>query len=647
MSTGAVFQLLANEGKADSLILASKLLSQRLADVRCARRARGLDETPTLPDIEASHILYVNASFKPFAAVGYEYNKVSPGTGTPTLGGSVTFNIPQFGDFFHDMVARVRLSAATGVAGLAPTPNTPLMPRNGYEADNTSTNASKFYNIVDTVGNVIVAGEDASSSVPAVSYSNYVRYCEYPGNRLFSSVKFDVSGNPLDQYDEMVPVMLEKFCTSPGKRVGYNRLVGQEVPIEGYSGLRNSTVTDADAVHTPVGLIDRSKAGQSNSTVGLFNTSAVGLSAASTITQTATTALNSVGSAQIDISRTITSVVNGPQTPKPTQPPLELWHKLRFWFNDDVRLSIPSVSIPYGQRYISMDISAQDLLIHEFPSIYLETIFDDGTSRSKTYSPIFQKFGVQPVSVEQIQLYINNLFVTPEVHDIFINRIGFSLVRVYRQQRSHVSSTTDGLLLSQFKWPVEMFMCGLRPTWNVKPLSGGNNGAPITGNENQWRDWHQFTRMVDATSDAAVAVEITAGTAGALAPGGVQSTGQIMPDRYYLSVPTVDSLSLTSHGVPLYDNFQDKFYNQYLPLQYGGANVNTPSDLGALMVNLCLFPRSYQPSGHLNFSRARETYVKWTSSYVSQTSGVDFIAVAIAINFLLISDGAAVIRYST
>jgi hypothetical protein len=50
-----------------------------------------------------------------------------------------------------------------------------------------------------------------------------------------------------------------------------------------------------------------------------------------------------------------------------------------------------------------------------------------------------------------------------------------------------------------------------------------------------------------------------------------------------------------------------------------------------------LFPRSYQPSGHLNISRARETYVQWTTSYVSAATPADMLAVAIAINFLLMS----------
>ena len=64
--------------------MATKLLNQRIKDVMCARKRAGkADITPTLVlDLERTHILYVNAHFKPFAAIGYEYNKVRSQSGT-------------------------------------------------------------------------------------------------------------------------------------------------------------------------------------------------------------------------------------------------------------------------------------------------------------------------------------------------------------------------------------------------------------------------------------------------------------------------------------------------------------------------------------------------------------------------------------
>ena len=53
------------------MIMATKLLNQRIKDVMCARKRAGkADITPTLVDLERTHILYVNAHFKPFAAIG-------------------------------------------------------------------------------------------------------------------------------------------------------------------------------------------------------------------------------------------------------------------------------------------------------------------------------------------------------------------------------------------------------------------------------------------------------------------------------------------------------------------------------------------------------------------------------------------------
>jgi hypothetical protein len=304
------------------------------------------------------------------------------------------------------------------------------------------------------------------------------------------------------------------------------------------------------------------------------------------------------------------------------------------WFNDDVRLAIASVSIPFGQRFITIDIAHQHLLTFEFPSIYLQTIQDPTTGivggpisqRTITYTPIFQLLGITDVHIEKMELYINNIFVNPEVHDIYIKRIGFSLIRVYRQHNQRANQeNVDEKLLSQLKWPVEYMFVGVRPVWNVKGVTVGTGGIVSGGNQNQWRDWHRMTRMVNATCNCAQLSEVPSGTAVAAAGS---SIGHVIPDLYYLPVPTVDNMTLTSHGIVIFDHFNDTFFNQYMPYHYGGPALVTPDDVGALFVNMALFPRSYQPSGHLNISRARETYLKWSTSYISAMTPADLLAVA-------------------
>jgi hypothetical protein len=241
-------------------------------------------------------------------------------------------------------------------------------------------------------------------------------------------------------------------------------------------------------------------------------------------------------------------------------------------------------------------------------------------------------------------LYINNIFVTPEIHDIYIKRIAFSLIRVYREQMISLTANQGEQLMSQLKWPVEYMFVGMVPKWNTQAITTGGGGVYSGGNVNQWRDWHRLTKTVDAYADKQVYSETPAGAA--IADLG-SLVGQTMPDHYYLPVPTVDSMALTAHGITVIDWFSDKFYNQYIPYHYGGSAITTPEDPGALFINFALYPRSYQPSGHLNISRARETYIKYNSSYISSNTPAILYVVAICINFLIITDGSAMLRYST
>jgi hypothetical protein len=65
------------------------------------------------------------------------------------------------------------------------------------------------------------------------------------------------------------------------------------------------------------------------------------------------------------------------------------------------------------------------------------------------------------------------------------------------------------------------------------------------------------------------------------------------------------------------------------------------------MINFGFLPGDYQPSGHVNLSRVREFYLNYTSSFISRNNKVELIVLADLINFLLIKDGSAVLRYST
>lgn len=465
---------------------------------------------------------FTNSHFKPFVALGFEYNKVNTQAGTAQLGSQVQFSIPQFGDFFNDMVLYVVLDAPTLDAG-----------------SNTGANAPT------------------------------VRWCEYPGIRLLKKVSFDVNGNPLDSYTSDATLMHSKFKVQPNKRNAWKRCMGQEVPLDAY--------------------------------------------------------LNEDGTGAPDSHRIKLQVCNGAQTPKAAADSLTLLIPLLFWCNQDPRLAVPSVAIPYGQRFITIDLaSAADMV----------GLQNRGSGTGNTLTT---------PNISQMSLYINNIFVNPEIHKIFIRRIGFSLIRVHRQQNITTSLSSQEILLQNLKWPIETLFIGMRPVLQKTSLG----------------KWDKFTSLTDTNYKVSRVASIGstfAGTTAVIATTGSAYAVTITPTwsqaqaSAQVSAKTLDTITVTAHGIYLYNAIPASFFSSYTTYTYGGQNIQSDEDDGALMIPFNLYPGTYQPSSHVNISRAREFYISYVSSVIGTGSPVvsgELVVVGSALNFLLISDGSAVLRYST
>lgn len=389
---------------------------------------------------------------------------------------------------------------------------------------------------------VTVTTAPTGSEVPGV------RFCDYPGERICQEVSFNVNGNVLDKYVAEDYVMFRQFKLQPNKKIAYDRCMGQEVPEEAYS----DDATDA-------------------------------------------------------VRRWKIQVADGAQTPKAggSQAALELYIPLLFWFNTDVRLAIPAVSIPNGDRRIELKTCTEAQLVQH-------------QERSDTGSPVS---AVDSLNISTCELIVNNLFVNNEIHDIYIDQVGFSLIRVHLRHTTRLSVASNEILLNNIKWPIEVLYVGARPTVNVTALG---SAAAVWA----FRDleiWHRFASVSRADYDAA---------------GG---------DTFYSlkHAVTLDTLEVTAYGVTIYTNFGTGFYNAYIPFTYGGNNINSPTDTGLNMITFCLYPGTYQVSSHLNTSRAREFYLKYTSSVIDGSNEADLYVAADALNFALLSDGSLVLRYYT
>ncbi len=520
MSSGGVYSLLANDGKQDQMLMATEALSRRLAAIRLARKDLP-NPNPTIADIEKTHVIFMNAHFKPFAAMGFEYNKVV--ANNPTLGSKVQFSLPQFGDFFNDMVVHVKI-------------NSPTVTHSGA-AVNSDADCALF------------------------------RWCDFPGERLFQKVSFDVNGNPLDEYYPDTYNVHRQFYVNDSKKVGWFKNMGQELPVDAMYKYHDDTQNPLRPKN----------------------------------------------------ARASFKHYDGHQTYKQTHEDLEMFIPLLFWFNTDPRLSIPSVCIPYGQRFINIDLAT--------PQQLLRAIINPGAlSTSNLTAPV-----VTTPTFANFDLYINNIFVQPDIHDIYIARVGFSLIRVHRRQVTNVNKAADNIHLQALKWPIETLYIGIRPTANVTSnavVNSVNNQNSVK--DPNMTDWHKFGQVSETV------VSQAAGVTGA-------SAGYILSKQ----AGHVSRISLTAQGIPLFNNMPSKFFNSYVPFTYGGWNIKTPEDNGLYMVAFNLYPGTYQPSGHINVSRAREFYFEYTSDYVRSDRTADLVVNAVAINFLLISDGSAALRYAT
>ena len=607
MATGGIFTIITNDGKQDRMLMATALLHERLRAInefkqkRNGRAADDLVNLPTLLDIEKTHVLFTNAHFKPFAAIGFEYNKVRATSGNPSLGSSIQFSIPQFGDFFHDICCHAVLLQPTLNSTASIDSNAPLM-----------------------------------------------RWAAFPGEALLQQVQMEVNGNPLDQYTFHATNMHREYRVAPNKITGWYRCVGQELPKVGYVNQPNWAFSGV---------------------------------AASAIT-----------------SRVGAQVFTGAQTPTGQKVGnLELFVPLLFWFNTDVRLAIPSVAIPYGQRFININLASLNQLCGYYPR------------GAATWGSPQGSLSEASPTLSSIELYINNIFVNPEVHKIYIKRIGFSLIRVHRQQLYSTTTATAEVLLQQLKWPIEYLFVGMK----ITSYFASSTASTVAQYLDRWQSFSQVSdttyrttgqnvmqtaalasagnyTIAEAVSGTEGKVTLNAGTlnqalvagdvvklngaffavstaaaAGAasflLSDGPVDNTTWAAVDNataYLVTVQglsvtaqvlanTMDDVTITAHGITIYDDFPTEFYNAYTSYHYGGPNINTPTDSGLVFIPFCLFPGTYQPSGHINVSRAREFYLSYNSTVIDSNTPGTLVVIARAINFLLISDGSAVLRYST
>jgi len=676
---GAQIQIAVNQGHLDQLVNATPLLISRCNAIREYRMKRGFTNPyPTIADIEKTHFVAVNDTFKPVAAIALEYQEYKP-TGSSALGELVEIEIKDSGDFFSDMGLEVVIPAvqcgSAALPDIVVNPSGQLLtpanqPLNGGNAVNFGTGADAgagdvvnvdegavydftggalatqavlvngvAYNLytaaaataalgapalgsiqylyTDHCGNFI-AGPNGTDAFPtndgfggaggtAVLASNYVRLAEFPGARLCEHTRFMIDRKTIDEYSDLTIVEFRSRCCMQGwKREGFDRCIGQEVPLH----------ARADS-----------------------NCAWEGQASMCDLT----------GSVAYSDLREQCQALGGAQTPKVIQPELRVIIPLLFWFCLSKRSALCGICIPDGDKVVQVryaplanlyyaapgDLFIQERIVY-YPAVPAATSPIITTLRRIPY--IVPGSSPEYVSSQNVitSLIVCNLFVEDCVHDIYVHKIGFNLCRLHLEQRRVLQADSDEVLLNQIKWPVEYLF--------FKFIANANTDA---SNTYLYEDWHRCN-----LSQRSICPTTCTNWTPSVAPAVLTTASQLVHTQckaVTINKPLeiVDDFELIVQNASIYCQFPTLFYTSYIPLLYGGTNISTGGDdeCPSLMATLALFPGSYQPSGHVNLSKSREFYAKYNSSYISSSTRATLWTLACVMNFILIADGTLVVRY--
>ncbi len=640
-----MFVIITNDGKQDKLLQASEFLQHRLNAIQMARaRYQYADTTPTLQDIEKTHILFMNAHFKPFCAIGFEYVKVRANSGNPDFGSTIQFSIPQYGDFIYDMFVYVRIAQ-------------PIM------------------------------SPDSGNTSP--SNQPLMQWCDYPGERFFNTVKFTVNGNPMDTYNTWSYNIFRNTRVKADKRAAWDRCMGQEEAEVGFvdqpnwasSGVAPSAISTRIQTAAFSGL--QTPSGQKSGVVELL----IPLLFWFNLDPRLAIASIAIPYGQ----RFIECSIN------PGNYLVDLVPRGSYAGN----FSSPGGSLNYTGCVQEVTLYINNIFVNkEIHDIFIKRIGftlirvhqqQSAAVNLESYTVLlngikwpveFGWIGFQPSDYSGAQDSLRRANLS--------NWDKYSLVTPYSakpsgwvsSKKSHkvsgsvLPASANGVLslsasvLSTFNTATPNTAAVLTfasAQANIEVLSPGDEVVvPISLFAGMTLVESSVTLHV-AEVDYATSLTITfvestdqllslVGASGAVA--NLTYTGAMTMVVYALvsaeqsstvkkMSPTISSIKLTAAGVTILDDYPQSVLSKYIPLQFGQEKIVAPQDPGLMFLNFSLHPGLYQPSGHFNFSRCREIQLSVFGTIFDNSFQGKFIMETSSLNFMLVSDGSAVLRYTT
>jgi hypothetical protein len=305
-----------------------------------------------------------------------------------------------------------------------------------------------------------------------------------------------------------------------------------------------------------------------------------------------------------DTHKEVRYISNGFHTLKQNHPRLELFIPLLFWFNRDYRLVFPNHLKPYGQLKVRIELEQSQQLMGS-----LDIIND-------VYN---QNFDI-PL-IQSCTLYTKHIYMNPDIQDIFISKLGFNLIRIYKKVEKILLNNDDRISIQELKFPIESLYVLFRPTINE------------TGIDN-FQTWN-LNSIANLTYVKTPVIYNV---------GGVDTLG-INNIKYYNELPIVNAFRFEGNDSAIYGTQSVKFYDGYLPHISGQSIMSNNNNIYYLPFTFN--PQQHQPCGYFNLSKIRELYLEYSSDVIETYKPVKVYIYATALNFLLLSQNAATLKYIT
>jgi hypothetical protein len=300
----------------------------------------------------------------------------------------------------------------------------------------------------------------------------------------------------------------------------------------------------------------------------------------------------------------IITIVDGAQTPKSVQPPLVMWIKLNFDFNQKIKNAFYIRPIVGGRREIRLSLA--DL------STFFFKKDPNGTITGATVGP----------SIQKAVMYVQNIYTSPDFYDYYLDTISYIITRTYQDMTRIITNANDTLKLDGLRYPTESIRFGFRPLEN----------------KNTPDRWYRYTKCSKRS------IPYPMSQINPVNPTGPSILTRL-PAEYYLESAQIDTILFSIRGdYFLYPDLPLGFFTRYISVRYGIDIASEDFGSGIITFNVKETDGN-DNNGFLDLSTGESLIAKWTSrsQTITPTDSSELVLSARCLRILLLPRDSSVI----